>query len=74
MATSKKPAQVDTQDEVIVNQLGDVTESNEPSGAAGPSIEMRPLSELPKSHAGVAKTYPTAKGFTQEGDSIALHF
>jgi len=56
-----------------VNQLGDVTERTEPVVDMG-LLPVQPMSALPDDAKGLALSYPSAKGFTVEGSSIALHF
>lgn len=66
-------AKAQAQNEPQVVNLGDVTEKIQ-SPLTGELIEISPMSALPDSHKHLAKVYPTAKGFTQEAGSIALHF
>lgn len=72
MATQKK--QKVSEDSLVVTNLGDVTESNAPQVLLGDLIFVRPLAELPQAYAVLATRHPSAKGFTEEGTSIALHF
>lgn len=53
----------------------DVTEkfSAAPSIESG-LIEIQPMSALPETHKSLVVSYPSAKGFTEESGSIALHF
>ena len=77
MATTNSKAKAATteatQNETVVNQLGDVTERDIPEVVVG-TIVIQPLSELPAEYASLKASYPTAKGFTVEGSSVALHF
>lgn len=67
MATKPKAEQAE------VNQLGDVTERT-PAVIDMGLLPVHLMSELPEDHKGLAVSYPSAKGFTFEGSSIALHF
>lgn len=63
---------VENKDEATVVNHGDVTE--EKVLVAGETFAIKPMKSLPKEYKGLAKQYPNAKGFTEEGSSIALHF
>lgn len=67
---AKAQAQNET---AVVNQIGDVTEKVT-SPLTGEVIEINAMSALPETHKHLAKVYPTAKGWTQELGSVALHF
>jgi hypothetical protein len=74
MATNKQPQGNNAAELDTVAKLGDVTESNAPQIVMGDMIEISPMSALPKGYESLAKSYPTAKGFTVEGSSVAVHF